>query len=109
MLDTGLAGLKPGMSAKVEIQIASLDDVLGVPLQAVFTGGGESYVFVGDAANFQRRVVKVGMSSTDSVQILEGLKPGEVVLLSRPKNAPDDATNNRPDRPERQAGQSSAN
>lgn len=99
VLDAGQAGLKPGMSAKVDIQIASLDDVLGVPLQAVFNGGGESYVFVGDAVNFERRVVKVGMSSTDSVQILEGLKPGDVVLLSRPKNAPDDSTTNRPDRP----------
>jgi multidrug efflux pump subunit AcrA (membrane-fusion protein) len=87
------------MSAKVEIQIASLDNILGVPLQAVFSSNGESYVFVGNAVNYERRVVKIGMSSTDTIQILEGLQPGEVVLLSRPKDAPDDSsTNNRPDR-----------
>jgi HlyD family secretion protein len=98
VLDSSPAGLKPSMSAKVEIQIASLDDVLAVPLQAVFASGGESYVFVGDAAAYERRVVKVGLSSTDSVQIVDGLKEGETVLLSRPKDAPDEATSSRPDR-----------
>ena len=56
--------------------------------QTVFTGGGESYVFVGDAVHYQRRVVKVGMSSTDTIQVVDGLKAGDVVLLSRPKGAP---------------------
>ena len=92
VLDTTSPGLKPGMSAKVEIQIAQLENVLGVPLQAVYSGGGESYVFVGDGANHERRVVKAGVSSSDTIQIIEGLKPGETVLLSRPKDAPEDAS-----------------
>jgi len=92
VLDTTAPGLKPGMSAKVEIQIAQLDNVIGVPLQAVYTGAGESYVFVGDGANYARRVVKLGVSSTDTIQILEGLKSGESVLLSRPKDAPEESS-----------------
>jgi HlyD family secretion protein len=91
VLDATPAGLKPGMSAKVEIQIAQLDNVIGVPLQAVFEGGGESYVYVGDGAAYEKRTVKVGVSSTETVQIVEGLKAGETVLLSRPKDAPEDA------------------
>jgi len=92
VLDKTAPGLKPGMSAKVEIQIAQLDNVLGVPLQAVYSGGGESYVFVGDGATHERRIVKTGVSSSDTIQILEGLKAGESVLLSRPKDAPEDAS-----------------
>ena len=98
VLDSSQPGLKPSMSAKVEIQIASLDNVLAVPLQAVYTDGGESYVFIGDAARYERRAVKVGLSSPDSMQILEGLKSGETVLLSRPKGAPEENTSARPDR-----------
>jgi HlyD family secretion protein len=98
VLDSSQPGLKPSMSAKVEIQIASLDNVLAVPLQAVYTDGGESYVFIGDAARYERRAVKVGLSSPDSMQILEGLKSGETVLLSRPKDAPEENTSSRPDR-----------
>jgi len=99
VLDTTAPGLKPGMSAKVEIQIAQLDNVIGVPLQAVYTGGGESYVFVGNGANYERRVVKVGTSSSDTIQIVEGLKAGEAVLLSRPKDAPEDSAAPRSDHP----------
>jgi len=91
VLDQSAPGLKPGMSAKVEIQVAQKDDVLGVPLQAVFMGGGESFVYVGDGANYERRVVKVGVSSTETIEILEGLKAGESVLLAQPKNAPDES------------------
>jgi HlyD family secretion protein len=109
VLDSSPAGLKPSMSAKVEIQIASLDDVLAVPLQAVYTGGGESYVFVGDAARYERRTVKVGLSSSDSMQILEGLKAGETVLLSRPKDAPEENTSSRPERQARRNGSSKKN
>jgi RND family efflux transporter MFP subunit len=102
VLDTSTPGLKPGMSAKVEIEIAALDNVLGIPLQAVFAAGGESYVFVGNAANYERRPIKVGVSSTDTIQVLDGLKPGETVLLSRPKDAPEDTAANAP-RPTREA------
>lgn len=88
VLESTPAGLKPGMSAKVVVQVAQLDDVIGVPLQALFTSSGQSYVYVGDAVNYERRVVKVGLSSTDKIQILDGLKAGESVLLAQPKDAP---------------------
>jgi HlyD family secretion protein len=91
VLENTPPGLKPGMSAKVVVQVAQLEDVIGVPLQALFTSSGQSYVYVGDAANYERRVVKVGLSSTDRIQILDGLKAGESVLLAQPKDAPQES------------------
>lgn len=87
LLDTSPEGLKPGMSAKAEIMIASLQDVIAVPVQAVFAGATESYVYVGNAESYEKRNVKTGLSSADQIQIIEGLNPGEDVLLSRPKTA----------------------
>ncbi|MEI8195340.1 MAG: efflux RND transporter periplasmic adaptor subunit [Phycisphaerae bacterium] len=87
LLDVSPEGLKPGMSAKAEIMIASLQDVIAVPVQAVFAGATDSYVYVGNADNYEKRTVKTGLSSADQIQIVEGLTPGEDVLLSRPKTA----------------------
>lgn len=86
---------KPGMSAKTDIMVERLTDVLAVPLQAVFTNGGETYVFVGDAAKYEKRVVHLGMSSSTQAEVKTGLKSGEQVLLSRPKGAAADEENAR--------------
>jgi HlyD family secretion protein len=92
MLDERDEALKPGMSAKVEIMVDRLKDVLAVPLQAVFNTGGESYVFVGNSEHYEKRLVVTGGSSSTKVEIRQGLSKGEQVLLSRPKDAPADQT-----------------
>lgn len=90
VLDDTPKGLKPGMSVRAEIEVAHLDSVTAVPMQAVFNGGGQTYVFVGSAEQYEKRIVKVGLSSSEYTEIKEGLQPGDVVLLSRPKGAPED-------------------
>jgi HlyD family secretion protein len=90
-LDEMDPAFKPGMSAKAEILVDRLSNVLTVPLQAIFTGGGDSYVYVGDAAKYEKRHVDVGLSSSTQIEVKGGLKAGERVLLSRPKDAPADA------------------
>jgi len=108
LLDSTPPKVKPGMSAKVEIQVAHLNDVLAVPLQAVFTGGGQSYVFIGSAAQYEKRVVTTGLSSTDQIEVREGLKAGETVLLSRPKGAPEDTPTTASSRPGRKGRRGTA-
>jgi len=85
------AGLKPSMTAKAEINVANLKDVVAVPVQAVFVGGGQSYVYVGTAEAYERRPIVTGLSSSDKIEIKDGLRSGETVLLSRPKGAMADA------------------
>jgi HlyD family secretion protein len=104
LLDGLDPALKPGMSAKAEILVDRLDNVLAVPLQAVFTSGGEAYVFVGDNQHYERRSVVTGERSSIKVEIKEGLKAGEVVLLSRPKDAPADQPDSQRDKKDASSG-----
>ncbi|MEZ5964968.1 MAG: efflux RND transporter periplasmic adaptor subunit [Planctomycetota bacterium] len=77
--------LRPGISAKVVIDIDHLADVAYVPLQSVVVEGSTHGCFVA-AANGQaeRRVVEVGASNDNYIQIQNGLEPGERVLLYNP-------------------------
>ena len=72
---------KPGMFAKVQF----LDDAkpaLVVPFSAIFSVEGESYVFIETAPNeFSKRKVVTGSSSVDQVEILEGIKKDERVVM----------------------------
>jgi len=76
--------LKPGMSAKVEILVERLDDVIIVPVQVVANRGGKKVCYVLGSGS-QEREVKTGSFNDTFVQIIEGLEPGEKVLLSPPR------------------------
>jgi HlyD family secretion protein len=93
------ANLKPEVAAKVEITIARLENVLSVPVQAVFPRDGGQFCYVKDGNDLEARSVKTGMSSESFIQILEpelrpdgslksGVKEGEFVLLYAPTPLP---------------------
>ncbi len=77
--------LKPGISAKAEILIDTRKDAVYVPLQCAFLEGGKQwcYALAGDRAPAKREV-KPGMSNESYIEILDGLKEGEQVLLYNP-------------------------
>jgi RND family efflux transporter MFP subunit len=85
--------VRPGMTANITIPVASAEDVLAVPLAAVFTdrnpetGTSERYVYVQRADGPERRTVHIGVSDLFYAEVQEGLKPGDVVLLEQPKDA----------------------
>lgn len=75
-------GLKPGMTAEVRIQVALLHDVLTVPLQAVVEHKGDHFAFIeGEKGGIARRLVKIGEANDRDVQIVEGLREGDRVVL----------------------------
>lgn len=80
-LDETHTDLKPGMTATVEILVTQLENVLAVPVQAVFGKGGHSYVFVTNG-QIEYREIKLGLASTEYVEVMEGLEPGEKVCLA---------------------------
>jgi RND family efflux transporter MFP subunit len=82
-IDNPLPGLRPGMTAQVEILVTQLDDVLSVPVQAVLEFKGKDYVYVARPdGTFVRREVKVGTTNDKMIEIKEGLQAGEEVALS---------------------------
>jgi len=74
--------LKPGMFADVTLDVAEDRRALVVPQEAVLDDGGESIVFVPVADGYAPRVVKVGLRDNGWVQILEGLREGEMVVTA---------------------------
>lgn len=74
--------LKSGMTAKVEILVNSRSDVLQAPVQAVVQIGEERYAFVATPENIERRTLKMGQTNDVTVEILDGVKEGERVVLN---------------------------
>jgi multidrug resistance efflux pump len=75
--------MKPGMSAKIEIHVKRLDDVVYVPLQAISTREGKQVVFR-PGAKPQPVEVEVGEFNDEFIEIKSGLAEGEIVLLRAP-------------------------
>jgi len=76
--------LRPGMTASAEIITRRLEDVTQVPLQAVFLEDSQTVCYVKKLTGYEKRPVKTGAFSSALVEILEGLRPGEEVLLEAP-------------------------
>lgn len=79
--------LRAGTTAKAEIQVETVANALQVPIHAVFSESGEHFAFVGQAAGFEKRAVKIGKNNNHFVQIVDGLNEGENVLLYDPRDA----------------------
>jgi RND family efflux transporter MFP subunit len=77
--------LIPGMFAEVNLTLTHRDDVLAVPIPAVdLSSGDESsgqVVVVTPENRIEIRKVQVGMQNPTSVEILSGLRPGDLVVL----------------------------
>ncbi len=78
------ARLKPGMKCKVEIAVEKAEGVLHVPLDAIFEKEGKIFCYVLGEGAPENRPIKTGRSSTDYVEVLEGLREGEKVALYDP-------------------------
>lgn len=86
-LDAGELSLRAGISAKVEILVEVLEDVLQVPIHAVVVEDGRHFCFAAVGNSYEMRAVKIGRNNTHSVEVQEGLAQGERVLLYDPRVA----------------------
>jgi HlyD family secretion protein len=78
-----LPDIKPGVSARAEVLITNLVDVVSVPIQSVTTRKGKQVVFLASAPQ-EPVPVTVGQYNTKFIQISSGLRDGDQVLLAPP-------------------------
>ena len=83
-LDRSGKGLKPGMTAQVEIEPGPRENVLAVPHEAVVMEQNRKVCFVPQEDHLERREVKVGQATTDWIEVTEGLAEGDEVALNPP-------------------------
>jgi hypothetical protein len=82
--------MRPGFSCDSEILIETVPKALLLPVQAVFREGDDFAVYFDGATGAARQKVKVGRSSMTHVEIVEGVKKGQKVLLVRPAKSPEE-------------------
>ena len=76
--------IKPGMSAKVEILVDHLNNVVYAPIQAVVPSEGKQICYVVRGLKPEKRDVEIGQFNDDFIEIKNGVKEGEKVLLRPP-------------------------
>ena len=74
--------LKPGTFARVHIESGKVDQVLTVSYAAIQYRYGVNRVFVVDGDHLSVRELKVGERLGDRIEVMAGVKPGEVVALT---------------------------
>lgn len=78
--------LLAGSAIRAKIEVAREENVVLVPAEAVLLSGetertGMGMAFITDGKTASRRDVKIGARQGDKLQILEGLKPGEQLVV----------------------------
>ncbi len=81
-IDEALPSLRPGMTARAEIRVSELNNVLALPNQAVVRLDGKNQVAIQRSdGGFEWRVVALGASSDAMTEVMSGVKIGDSVAL----------------------------
>ena len=81
-IDNGNPQLRPGMSAQVEMLVTELENVMSVPVPAILAYKGKDHVAVKTGSGFEWKDVVLGISNDKLIEVKEGIKPGDLVVLS---------------------------
>ncbi len=86
--------VRPGMTANLSIPVVSAESTLAVPISTVFsepnstTKEMERFVYVKKEEFYERRIIQVGVSDNNYVEVTDGLAKGDLICLEEP---PDDS------------------
>lgn len=82
-------GLKPGMTAEVEILVDEKKGSLQVPVQCVVESGGKFHAYVKTRKGVEVRDLVLGGTNDTVIDVVDGLKEGEQVLLNPRADVPE--------------------
>lgn len=74
---------QPGLQASILLPVKTAGNVLAIPVSAVIRDGKGMHVWIEESkGKFIPRPVKTGMENADAVEITEGLKEGDKVVVT---------------------------
>jgi RND family efflux transporter MFP subunit len=76
--------LRPGMTTSNAIETASRDGVLSIPLEAVTSERGMSFVYRKDGGHVVKQQIETGVMNDNDIVVKRGLERGDKVLLVPP-------------------------
>lgn len=86
--------LKPGMTADLDIQVTTKPNALYLPVEAVVRGKGNEATVTLPAkshdAKPETRTITLGLANDHQIEVVEGLKKGDAVLI-KPASSADNA------------------
>lgn len=83
--------IKPGVTARVDVLVAELEDVIKVPIQSVVGIGERQFCYIQRNGKNTPVEVEVGLFDSNFVEIRKGLSDGDLVSLAPPANRDLDA------------------
>lgn len=79
--DNAEGTLKPGMFLNIGLAVATRDNALVVPEDALVAEGARQFVFVVAEGRSMRREVKLGLRQQGEVEIVEGVAAGDQIIV----------------------------
>ncbi|WP_210496804.1 efflux RND transporter periplasmic adaptor subunit [Microvirga antarctica] len=73
--------LKPGMFLSVGLEVTTKEDAVLIPEEAIVSEGLRQLVYPVKDNKVGRRVIRIGQRQAGKVEVLEGLKPGESIVV----------------------------
>jgi membrane fusion protein (multidrug efflux system) len=73
--------LKPGMFLAIVLEVVRRDKAVIVPEEAIVGEGLRHLLFVVKDDTVERRVVRIGQRQNATVEIVEGVQPGEIIVV----------------------------
>ena len=77
-----IEGIRPGMSAVVEIHVERVKSVLTVPVTAVAQIGDESWIYVENSGGVDKVAVTLGKTNEKFIEVTDGLVEGQRVVIN---------------------------
>lgn len=74
--------LKPGMFGEIRLVTGQKDDVVVIPKEVVVDRGAGKVVFVVKGGMAEERKITLGMESGDRVEVVDGIKAGEKLVVA---------------------------
>ena len=74
--------LRPGLRADVYVVTSIKENAVMIPNRAYYSGPGEYQLWIVNDGKAEKRTVLLGESSSLYVEVVEGIQPGETVIVS---------------------------
>lgn len=76
--------LRPGMTTANAIEVASIPNVLSVPIESVVTDSGYSYIYKKDGRGVVRQMIETGAMNDNEIIVRQGLAKDDQIYLAPP-------------------------
>ena len=73
--------LRPGMFMNVSLEVAIRENAVVIPEEAIVGEGARQVVFVIANGRAERRVIEIGQRQQGTVEVSQGLRPGEQIVV----------------------------